>query len=337
MRNPKSRAPLAALLCFLLTGAGLLLAQDQLSDDEAEKVRAGLERTIDGMRERIAGQIEASGTVLDADTGRPLGNVKMVATTGHFDPTKTSLRSTETTRQTVEGSFRYGCENCSDARLRFLAEGYHSQVVRLHVSDGDGRPPVLRIPALTVTMEAIGEAVVLTSHRGQLMVGVDPSKVEVLPLTQKPIGTTTVEKARQRAQKSGDPLLYIHLRTELDEAGVPRAVAHKTNQFFKTASSASLDFSTADGGVVVYQPEGRSVEEIRREMRQAPVEGYQPTLELDPNSGETVHFFVRIGDVYGRGSAGPPVLERTREGHRVVVATEIHLNPDGSRNLETVE
>ncbi|MCG8460255.1 MAG: hypothetical protein MI919_28565 [Holophagales bacterium] len=332
-----ARSVSVALTAVLIAGAAVLPAQEGPAEESLEQAREELELTVEAMREHRSGRIEAGGTVLDAHTGLPLGGVKLVATTGFFDPTETSFRSTEITRRTVDGAFRYRCEACVDARLRFLAEGYHSGVVRLQVADGTGRPPVLRAPALVVTLEPVVDPVTLTTYRGRLVVDADPSQEKVMPLGGVPVGGTSLEKARSSAEKRGDPLLYLQLRTERDELGSPLAVAHKDSRFFQAAVSAVLDFSTADGGVRVYQPRGATAEQVRREMRLAPTEGYLPVLELDPSSGDPVHVYVRIGDRYGRGLISPPVLERTRAGRRLVVVAELHLNPDGTRNLETVE
>ncbi len=72
-------------------------------------------------------------------------------------------------------------------------------------------------------------------------------------------------------------------------------------------------------------------------MREAPESGYGGELDLSAAGGEVVYFFCKIGELYGRGTASPAGLEETSKGRRVVAFVEIALNPDGSRNLETLE
>ncbi|WP_439136066.1 hypothetical protein, partial [Pseudomaricurvus sp.] len=101
--------------------------------------------------------------------------------------------------------------------------------------------------------------------------------------------------------------------------------------------SAIMDFTAAEGGVVPYEPHATVQREIHREMILAPVDGYQPQLVLDPTLRGSTWFYVRIGARYGRGRAFTPSLESTENGQRLVVTFQLFLNPNGSRNLETVE
>ncbi len=50
-----------------------------------------------------------------------------------------------------------------------------------------------------------------------------------------------------------------------------------------------------------------------------------------------IYFSCKIGELYGRGTATPAVVEEVTGGRRLVSFVEISLNPDGSRNLETLE
>jgi len=72
--------------------------------------------------------------------------------------------------------------------------------------------------------------------------------------------------------------------------------------------------------------------------KRAPETGYEGEIAFDrlPNDREQFYFYCRIGGLYGKGSTGIrsrgfPNLDEVQGGVTLV------LNPDGSRNVTTVE
>ncbi|GJM12960.1 MAG: hypothetical protein DHS20C12_13630 [Pseudohongiella sp.] len=275
------------------------------------------------------GRIDAEGAIVDAETGQAIASVQLVITAARFDLLSESFRSSETERRTVDGAFEVNCSRCSSLRVLLYAEGYHSETHTFENLEDSER--------ISINLRPVGEAVTLINYRGRVVVDQETERNRIFRVGSRPGAASSLESAQQDAQRAGEALRYIELLTELDENGAPVAVPRSTNRDPRLPVSASLNFSTADGGVVPYQPSAVSPLEIRREMIQAPADGYQPQLILDPGAGGPTWFYVRIGENFGRGQVFPPSLESTGSGQRLVVSFQLFLNPDGSRNLETVE
>ena len=101
--------------------------------------------------------------------------------------------------------------------------------------------------------------------------------------------------------------------------------------------SPTVDFTPADGGVVLHRFTNENRRDVFRSMRTAPADGYRDSLVLDreERNGQSYYFFFRTGDRYGKGTVGAPSFGHSDGLDVVRVHIELRLNPDGSRNVET--
>jgi len=324
MPNPAHLLPRAVALTVAL-GLAVLPAAGQDADHGRQ--------VSDAMDRMFNGSIVVGGAITDPD-GRPLADVLLVIETGRFDPTQPSLRQVERRRETVTGAFRFACDECSDVRIRFIKEGYHSEVVAAEARTTDAPPederPVVTKSRLQVEMQPVVAPVELVTYRGHLTVE-EGGEGEVLPL-----GDAELRRAVPLEVVKDLPVAFVRLQAGLDGDGGVRVKKDRPTDLAHPVDPV-LDFSAADGGVVPYEPEAHRIEEIEREMSEAPAEGYQARLELDPSRDRPLYFYCRIGPFYGKGKVLPPAVERGSFGRRATAMVEIRLNPDRSRNLETVE
>jgi hypothetical protein len=132
---------------------------------------------------------------------------------------------------------------------------------------------------------------------------------------------------------------YVRLLPALDDEGglAARPLPDVPGARVRVPESAVLDFSPANGGVVLHRFAQGNSQEIYRAMRTAPADGYQSSLLLDTaDRFGTYYFFCRVGDRYGKGLVAVPSFGHADDGREVVeVYMEIRLNLDGSRNVET--
>lgn len=312
-----------------LAGA-LCLAALPAAGQEADRGRL-IRETLD---RQYNGTIVVGGAVVGPE-GRPLADVLLVIDTGRFDPSQPSLRKVERRRETVTGAFRVACDDCSDVRIRFIKEGYHSEVIAVESRTTDGGSPEDERPVVEkgrkqVEMQPVVAPVEVVTYRGLLTVE-EAGRAKVLPL-----GDTELRRPVPLEVLKGLPAGFVRLLADLEADGsVAVAKARPTDLTLPVAPA--LDFSAAGGGIVPYEPEAHRLEEIDREMSEAPAEGYLPRLELDPSRDRPLYFFCKIGPLYGKGKVLPPVIERGSFGRRAAAMIVIRLNPDGSRNLETVQ
>lgn len=288
-------------------------------------------------RETLDAEIVLSGRVRD-DAGRPLFGVEARVEKVSYDPASPGLAKSESELVLVDDYFRFTCPACIAIRVGFSHHGYHLSSLEANYSETKDQPGPGKRPKVdkieNVVLRAQGRVARLDRFEGRLVVR-EGGDEEVLPVGEKASGGPAFLKVLPKDSKSGQPLPF--LRLEVPKSGneiVTRALVGKAGS--EAPQAARIDFG-ATGGVLRYQPRARDIRAIRYEMREAPEQGYEPTLELDPASEEIVYFYCKIGELYGRGSATPTFVEATQDGKRVVSHVEVELNPDGSRNLETLE
>lgn len=277
----------------------------------------------------MAENIRVEGSIVDAVTREPITGVSLVVTEARFDLFSEFFRSSKTERRTVDGVYQVRCSSCSSLRVMFFADGYQSETRTFGDRFVGG--------SSNIELRPVVDAATLIHHRGRLVVDQNKEGNRILPIGSAPRLSSSLEKARQQAERHREPFLYVQLLTDLDKSGAPEMLPRGSLQDHKLAVSATLDFSGANGGAVPYKPTNTSPRDVRRSMFLAPEDGYQPQLELDTSAEGPVWFYAHIDGSYGRGRAFPPSLEDTGSGRRLVVSIELFLNPDGSRNLETVE
>lgn len=279
------------------------------------------------------GAIRASGSVVDAQTGEPLRDVRMQERRARLHLLARDFAATTRSESRVDGRFAAHCVPCRVLALRFVKEGYHE--ARLELGLGDDARRFLARTDLRVALQPVLDPAELERSAGILEVGAVGDTV--LPVgregTTRPVPEATLESRRA----SGEGAPHVRLLVEREPDGTPRVASPEQpggTRAFPMPVAPVLDFSSAGGGAQWYRPRARNVQEIELEMREAPEDGYLPVLPLDAEADTTRYFFFRANGRYGRGSVQPVGIERTSSGLRAVVGVELLSNPDGSRNLE---
>ena len=63
----------------------------------------------------------------------------------------------------------------------------------------------------------------------------------------------------------------------------------------------------SEGGFIFYSaPPGKQLRALRRELKEAPEEGYVREIELEPFSQGDVYFYFKIGGKFGKGEITSP-------------------------------
>ncbi len=317
---------------YSLLGIGAFLIASQVHAQTAAEA-ASIARLEQATHEVLDAQITFSGEVVD-DSGQPLQGVDARVEIVRFDETSPTLTRSESQEAIVDGFFRFSCNACVEIRVGFSRQGYHQRTVFADYSEAKLKNAVVEKVWQKVLLHRVGAPQRLARFEGRLVVEEGGSE-QVLPVGEKASGRPAFLSVLPKDSRSGSPLPFVRL--EVGQEGA--AIATKSlpgKAAVQAALSPRVDFGPG-GAVQAYQPRARNIKEIRYEMREAPEAGYQDKLELDPESSQVVYFYCKIGELYGRGSATPAMVEQTNEGKRVVAHIEIELNPDGSRNLETLE
>lgn len=321
-----SRGLYLSVLMALLVPA-TCLAQTAAEMEEAARLEQAMRASFDA-------RITLSGTVED-EMGRPLNAVKTRVEVFRFDPSSSSLSSMESKTEIVDGFFLFTCERCMEIRADFLRTGFHVGSLSAGVgTEGAGQPPVVEKMRQRVVLRPMGTIPRLHRFEGRLIVE-EGGEEHILPVGAKASGGPALYRILPKDSSSGEPLPFIRLSVGRSGGSVlTRALSDKS---VLVPEAPRLEFGST-GAVLPYRPGARDLNTIRYEMREAPSDGYGPSLELDPNGAETIYFYCKVGELYGRGSATPALIEELGGGRKRVVAhVEIELNPDGSRNLETLE
>jgi len=290
------------------------------------------------MRQSFSGKIRLKGTIVDAE-GMPLDDVLMEVITLEFD----SLRNTDLKEikqeQPVSATFTYACDNCAGVRLEFRKDGYYLEKVE-YVTYADDNPNMEVIkPDEKVVLEKRGVRVASKRYSGTLKVS--RNETEVLPFSfgqrSRAVPVTRLPEIAARKQHLDD-VLYLELKVKRDADGeIATQELQRPGSSHKPRKPVEpiLDFTHADGGLIVYQPKSRFIRKIDREMKRAPARGYQPILALDLETWDTQYFYCRIGKRYCRGTISPVSVNRGSNGDYVSLHVSIRLNPtEGDSNLE---
>jgi hypothetical protein len=133
---------------------------------------------------------------------------------------------------------------------------------------------------------------------------------------------------------SSESPLYIQLEPTLDNSGQLVAVPAKPRP---VPAPAILDFSHADGGIILYQPSTSIVNMALREMKTAPENGYASRIKVPHLGGGNIYFYCLINGMYGKGYiTGVSFTHASRKRKGIGLGISLYLNPHGSRNLEDV-
>ena len=288
--------------------------------------------------------IRLEGRVVD-EAGRPLEGVRLDVRKSRLDLTSESFLSRdEDVHELSDGAFEVSCWNCSAATLHFAKQGYYSETLRFHVAKPEdvepGEARSLTVDDLEVVLRSSANQAELVSYEGHLRTSA-AGPLTVAPLRHD-LGSTGVRLERLEEPPSQAAEYrpgYVRLIAPVDATGAlaARPLPDVPGARMRFPAPPTVDFTPADGGVLLYRFTSENPRTVYRSMRTAPATGYQECLVLDrgERSGESYYFYFRSGDRYGKGMIVPPSFGHA-DGEEVVMAyIELRLNPDGSRNVET--
>ncbi|MCP3963202.1 MAG: hypothetical protein GY719_35630 [bacterium] len=305
---------------------------------------AGAAAYMDELEGAFNGAIALSGRVED-EAGRPLERVRLKVRESRFDPDAESFSASSTESRMVDGWFEVSCQDCDGLSLRFSKKGYYSENLELATDRSEptedgviGKAGDVSESHLRVVLGRIENEATLVRYQSTLTSAAD-GPVTVAPMKRDlSAGGVKLERLREIALKSNEPMRYVRLVPAVAESGAlaEKAAPATPGSVARLPAPVVLDFSEAGGGVVLFRLARGNPRDIYRAMRTAPEEGYQESIVLEPTKDGSYYFYCRIGDSYGKGMVGQPSFGYAVDGREVTQAyIEIRLNPDGSRNLET--
>ena len=307
-----------------------LLALAEAGDDE------GFARLLEESAERnMNGPIDIRGVVQD-EAGRPLSGVTVRITTTHIALNADDAGS-EDSELSINGEFKFRCKDCSAIEAEFSKDGFHT-VDREWISFAPGvQTPGLKDRDVVVTLQARGTPASLEPYRGILESG---GRTRVLPLSfGYGSGIMSPERVIERAKEEGNSEpLYLQLLVDTEPNGsisIDQSTPPGASYTIDRPRNPRLDFSTARGGVIGYEPREQNVRLIDREMSLAPSSGYADTLDIVRRDGLPQYFYCRIGNRYRRGIVNPAGLAGSSSRPstaEVSVSIELNVVP-GDRNL----
>ncbi len=302
-----------------------------------------------GVNDRNAA-ITLVGRVVDEE-GMPLERVQLYATKSRVSLMAESFVTLDESRfDLADGRFRVTCRSCSSVQLQFSREGYYSETVDFHVEyvvREAGRltsevAKDLERTDLQIVLRSAQNMVRLVRYRGFLhSTAGGPATVVPIRTDRGSRGVRLDDLSRPPGKKAQYLPGYVQLLAAVTEDGNLATESPPDAPRVHFPGSPVLDFSEADGGLILYQYASGDPQKVYRTMRTAPADGYQSSLLLDSavrggDDGD-YYLFCRIGDRYGKGRVHlPSFVHMDGEEEKVVMAhIEIRLNLEGGRNVET--
>ncbi len=302
------------------------------------------------------GSIKLTGQVVDAQ-GEAIDDVRVSVRKSSFTWRTSSFKSVdESSLELKDGSFRISCRTCTGIGLHFSKSGYYSETLDFGVkresvpSDTEPASTAMndRYGLKVESLEQLGLRIVLRSNENQARLDryegyletSETGPLRVVPL-RRDLGSSGVKIDRLSIPPSKSAKMlagYVQLLVTITEDGqlAAKPMPDMPGAQFREPAATALDFSEANGGVLLYEYSDESPAAVYRAMATAPKDGYQPTLDVgsDDRSGY-YYFYCRIGQLYCKGRTIMPSF-RSADGQQVMGSyVEIRVNPDGSRNLET--
>ena len=293
-----------------------------------------------------SGPLVVSGSIKD-QSNRNLSNVRVYVTEIVLADREYNRRRSEVVR---DGNFKITCDNCSAMTLSFDKEGYYSTkaealyfkkkigggpLPELLVVNQDGTIPVVEQTNMKVILKQLTHDKPAKLVFSQVAIDSGPDWKDHVALVDGESGRVSSNiplPVVQAKSSSGENPLYIQLEPALDSSGQLVAVAAKPRP---VPAPAILDFSRANGGIIIYQPSTNVQHMAFREMKTAPKGGYKSRIRVKSNRDGSIYFYCLINGMYGKGSmSGLRFDHGSRNRKGVALGMNLYINPDGTRNLE---
>ncbi len=308
------------------------------------------------------GKFTIGGAVVDQD-GKPLSGVKVrieksegVLLDSHLLMYREERLAVA--QHTLDSSFEFKVNGGAALYLTFKKAGYDpvdDQMIVIPAPERTdtaevlaNRPvaqPVVEKRNLRIVMDKQGQLVRLQSYFAGLEFSVDGSGVG-LDL-DRPERSLLADSPAHKVSKFMDsrqlPANCICLLADLDKSG---RIAMETAKFVrgdekpqdrKLPATVRLVASGTDSGFIVTAPPDAS--HPFRKMKEAPVQGYQREIVFrasDLGRQSSFVFYFRVNGKFGKGQIFD-IWPSGQEGARLTANLDVRLQPDGSRNLESMQ
>jgi len=292
-----------------------------------------------------------SGSVVDS-TGKPLENVTVRYLVSR-PISATDVDYFGEGEQAVDGEFDVITEAGVHAMIRFEKDDYYPEERSFAVDESDAQAGLdilagwipkrdkTEIKDLEIVMQKVGELTALKRRRARMSFHADGSG-EVFDFDMR---RGHLQGDLARVVNVTDPEQLpdhaAYLVAGVDEDGtIPSAMnrSGRGGRLGLVPESLQLVMTDQGGGFIRFHPEEehRNYDQVARRMVQAPKEGYDQVLRLEPESVDYMgnFFYFKIGDIYGRGMFFLPRL--SSDAKQFEMTFEFQIQPDGSRNLETM-
>ena len=291
----------------------------------------------------------ASGVIKD-QSGQTLSEVK-VRIRETFLTTDYGEHSRSRSLIVHDGNFKIACKECSAMSFRFTKEGYYSAEAEagifddlsrlseselIAISQGGAIPsmPTVEKENMEVVLEQVHHKQSIYLRQSGAVLSSGPDLNDMVAVLKGMIVTTIPLSVIQAKSGSSESALYIKLEPTLDNSGQIVAVPAKPRP---VPAPAILDFSHADGGIIVYHPSTSVMNMALREMKTAPENGYASRIKVPHLGGGEIYFYCRFNGIYGKGRiSGVRFKHASRKRKGIGLGITLYLNPEGSRNLEDV-
>ena len=292
----------------------------------------------------------ASGIIKD-QSGQTLSGVK-VRIRETFLTTDYSKHSRSRSLIVHDGNFKIACKECSAMSFRFTKEGYYSanadatifedylsrlsEAELIAVSQGGAPPQMSTVEKenMEVVLEQVQHKQSANLIQSGAVLSSGPDWNDMVAVLKGAMLTAIPFSVIQAKSGSSESPLYIQLEPTLDNSGQLVAVPAKPRP---VPAPAILDFSHADGGIIVYQPSSSVLNMALRVMKTAPGNGYASRIKVPHLGGGNIYFYCLINGMYGKGYiTGVRFEHASRKRKGIGLGIALYLNPHGSRNLEDV-
>jgi len=265
-----------------------------------------------------SGPFTASGTVVDQD-GNPLDGVSLHLTGAVANQYEFDAYGGEASFEVDKGRFKVGCRFCTVFHLFFSKDGYYSQSIDLAFFE--------RKRGLKVVMRRVEFPVDLRRFT---------ARIETSPvIDDRVFGFGSSPGERRLSELVAENVVparpYVTLTSVIEADG---SIAVQPEAARRVPARVQLDFSTARGGVILFQPSTMNLREGLKEMYVAPRAEYPGSVVLDPAASHSF-FYCTIAGQYCKGIVHAPRLNQRDGVESVTTNIEIHLNPHyGDRSLD---
>jgi hypothetical protein len=294
-----------------------------------------------GILHPMRASFDLKGVVSD-EQGNALENVTLSIAKLRGYPVGADPIPPDMERKAISGYFEAEASGYAGVILGFAKDGYYSERREFRPAPMSGLPgmgpPVDR--NIRIVMQKKGELTKLTSCSEEVLYRGNGSGI-VLDFGRLPPQPIAVEDVSHRAVL---PRHGVYVTADLDPRG--RIAIHtdpyENNTGYHQAQRLVVHMTDPGDGFIPFQPQPGK--EPRRQMTQAPAQGYESQLVIPAQSARARRddhnsfFYFRVGGKYGRGylrsSVGPEDWRKQKGEAVATVRLWLFIQPDGSRNLE---